>query len=196
MKLDARTSASAAAGWCARAVCPIVVSQPAMSTRAVTLTSHPAPQTRAGRLTDVLEAHGHAVQRAREPLRVAHARVQSLSLFAGFGEAHCARAEDRPGDDVQRVEAQIELTGCQAEDWDCAARGEASAWVRGRRGVWRWEGRMGRLLDAPSVRQLVASCASAAREMYASRTSEAVHSPAPMRVTISEAVENRAAAAS
>lgn len=39
----------------------------------------------------------------------------------------------------------------------------------------------------PSVRQLVASWAWAARAMYASNTSDAVHSPAPMRSTISDA---------
>lgn len=39
----------------------------------------------------------------------------------------------------------------------------------------------------PSVKQLVFSCANAARVIYASRTSEAVHSPAAMRSTICEA---------
>ena len=39
----------------------------------------------------------------------------------------------------------------------------------------------------PSVRQLVLECANAARAIYASRTSEAVHSPFAMRATISEA---------
>ena len=45
------------------------------------------------------------------------------------------------------------------------------------------------IMCLPSVRQLVASCTLAAREMYASRTSDAVQTPFSMLETISQAVE-------
>ena len=46
---------------------------------------------------------------------------------------------------------------------------------------------------SPSVKQFVLACANAAREAYAAKTSDAVHSPHSMRSTISvaEASDNQ-----
>lgn len=108
-------------------------------------------------LTDVFEADGHAVQRPPQLLRVPHVVVQSLSLFARVFEEHWMKAG--------RGNASRYQSACSAR---CTAGATQPQYP-------------------PSVRQLVASWAWAARAMYASSTSDAVHSPAPMRWTISDA---------